>query len=296
MNILVSGSTGLIGRALIPSLTAQGHTVRRLVRGSAQRNDVSWDPPGHGPAVAGLEGTDIIIHLAGEPISGRWTEAKKKMIRMSRSEGTRCLVESILKMSRPPQLVISASATGYYGNRGADALTEESHSGQGFLAEVCRDWEAALDPIRAKAIPTVHLRLGIILSRDGGALAKMLPPFRLGLGGPAGRGDQYMSWIALDDVIGVIGYIIKNDTLRGALNVTAPEPVTNAEFAKMLGRVLNRPAVIPIPGLAIKVMFGEMGEALLLGGARVLPARLTRSTFQFRYRRLEDALHHLLKR
>lgn len=294
MNILVSGSTGLVGKALLPYLTAQGHTVRRLVRSGGSATDVTWDPMGRGPDPAKLEGIDAVVHLAGESIMGRWTEEKKRRIRESRRQGTRLLSEAIAKMSKPPTVMVSASAIGYYGGRGSESLTEESAPGQGFLTEVCQEWEAATQAASDKGVRVVHPRIGIVLSPNGGALAQMLLPFRLGVGGKIGSGSQYMSWIALDDLIGIIGFALKTENLRGAVNATAPKPETNADYTRTLGKVLHRPTIFPMPAFAAKLAFGEMGETLLLEGARVLPARLAAAGYPFRYPELEGALRHLL--
>jgi uncharacterized protein (TIGR01777 family) len=238
---------------------------------------------------------EAVVHLAGENIaSGRWTAARKARIRSSRVMGTRTLCETLARLSQPPKVLVSASAIGYYGDRGAEPLWENSAFGTGFLAEVCRAWEEATQPAVQKGIRVVLLRIGIVLSPAGGALAKMLIPFQLGLGGVIGSGNQYMSWIALDDVAGVIAHALVTDTLQGPVNAVAPYPVTNREFTKTLGRVLRRPTVFPLPGFAARLAFGEMADALLLASTRVEPKRLLATQYVFRYPELEDALRHLL--
>jgi uncharacterized protein (TIGR01777 family) len=298
MNILVSGSTGLVGTALLPLLTTSGHDVVRLVRSKSKttsRELIHWDPDASYVDAAGLEGIDAIVHLAGEPIApGRWSPARKARIRDSRVRGTRLLCETIAHLTNPPKTLICASAIGYYGNRGDEVLTETSAPGSGFLAEVCRDWEAACEPARKKGLRVVHLRFGVVLSPAGGALASMLPPFKLGLGGIIGSGGQFMSCIALDDVIGSIAHTLVTPALDGPVNVVGPEPVTNREFTKTLGAVLGRPTVLPLPGFAAKLALGEMADELLLSSLRVQPARLLESGYEFRYPTVESALRHVL--
>lgn len=297
MRILVSGSTGLVGSALVPLLTSGGHEVVRLVRGAPQpgARDIHWDPDAGKLDEAALEGIDAVVHLAGESIaSGRWTAAKKTRIRDSRVRGTRLLSEALARRQQPPRVLVSASAIGYYGDRGEELLTEDSPVGTGFLAEVCRDWEQATEPAAAKGIRVVNLRFGVILTPAGGALAKMLFPFRMGVGGKIGSGRQYTSWIALDDAIGAVQHALVNEAVRGPVNGVAPRPVTNLEFTKTLGRVLGRPTIFPMPAFAARLAFGEMAQELLLAGARVEPARLGQTGYRFRYPDLEGALRHLL--
>ncbi len=294
MRILVSGSRGLIGSELIPALESAGHTVVRLVRGSAKAGEVGWLPSGH-IATAALEGVDAVIHLAGETIQGRWTAEKKHAIRESRIEGTRNLVAALSKMGRPPQVFISASAIGYYGDRGTEILTEESPGGIDFLAQVARDWEAAAEAASQAGIRTVETRLGVVLSPNGGALAKMLTPFRLGAGGRVGSGRQVWSWIAIDDVIGAMLHILSMPVLRGPVNVVAPHPVSNAEFTRTLAAVLHRPAFFPMPAIAVRTVFGEMGSALLLSSQRAIPAKLEATGYRFKFLDLKRALEHLLQ-
>ena len=297
MRILVTGSSGLIGSALIPSLSAAGHTVVRLVRTETEPGGgtVRWDPVAGTLDRAALEGFDAVVHLAGEDISsGTWTTAKKARIRQSRVDGTRLLARTLASLGRPPGVLACASAIGYYGDRGDQLLTEESEPGSGFLASVCRDWEAAAAPAGEAGIRLAYLRLGVVLSADGGALARMLGPFRMGMGGPLGSGRQYVSWVALDDALGAIVHVLSTQTLRGAVNVASPAPVTHAEFARTLGRVLGRPTVLGMPAFAVRLMFGEMADELLLASQRLVPARLLSSGYQFRFPELEAALRHLL--
>jgi uncharacterized protein (TIGR01777 family) len=298
MKIAITGSTGLIGKALGPFLTTGGHAVTRLVRkqGRLAADEVRWDPAAGRVDAAALEGVDAVVHLAGESVAARWTPAKKAAIRDSRVEGTRLLATTLAGLSRRPKTLIAASAIGYYGNRGSTALEEDAASGGGFLAEVCREWEAAADAAREAGIRVVHMRIGVVLSPAGGVLASLLTPFRLGIGGIAGDGRQYMSWIALDDAVGAIHHALMTEDLSGPVNTVAPNPVTNLEFTKTLGAVLSRPTVLPLPAFAARLAFGEMGEELLLSSTRVLPARLVASGYPFRFPHLEEALRHLLGR
>lgn len=298
MQILVSGSRGFIGSALVPFLTGQGHRVIRLIRATPAPGEaaIQWDPVAGTITPQGLEGLDAVVHLSGENIVGRWTAQKKARIMESRVRGTRCLAEAVAALAQPPRVLVCASAVGYYGDR-ADALLEEtSPSGEGFLAEVCRAWEAAAMPAQQRGIRVVHLRIGMVLGAAGGALALMLGPFRLGLGGILGTGRQYVSWVSVDDVAGAIGHVLVTDSLRGAVNVVAPQPVTNAEFTRTLGRVLRRPTVFPVPAGALRLAFGEMAGEILLGSTRVRPAQLERAAYRFRHPQLEPALRDLLRR
>jgi uncharacterized protein len=297
MNILITGASGLIGSALIPALTMDGHRVTRLVRSQPKPGDmaVQWDPDRGSLDAGSLEGLDGVVHLAGEPIGERWTAEKKARIRDSRVKGTRLLSETLSHLSIPPKILVSASAIGYYGDRGEEVLTEESASGSGFLAEVCRGWEAATEPALQKGIRVVNLRFGVVLSSTGGALAKMLPPFRMGMGGILGSGKQYMSWIILDDAVGAIRHALLTEPLQGPANATAPQPVTNEEFTKTLGKVLKRPTLLPMPAFAARLMFGEMADELLLSSARVQPVKLLATGYAFRYPELEAGLRHLLR-
>lgn len=299
MKILVSGSTGLVGSALLPSLVTEGHTPTRLVRSFNKQATLSigWDPSSSALHPAPFEGFGAVIHLAGESIAtGRWTDAKKTRIRDSRVKGTRLLSETLAKLQQRPKVLICASAIGFYGDRGEERLTESSRMGSNFLARLCRDWEAATEPAVQGGIRVVHLRFGIILSPKGGALTKMLLPFKLGLGGKIGSGAQVMSWIALDDVVGVILHALKTGSLKGPVNTVAPQPVTNSEFTQTLGKVLHRPTIFPLPALVAKLAFGEMADELLLSSARVDPTALKTSGYAFNYPELEGALRHLLEK
>ena len=296
MYVVVSGSRGLVGSALVPFLTAGGHRVTRLVRGMAAGTDeTAWDPARGLVDASRLDGVDAVVHLAGENIAaGRWTPARKAEIRRSRVDGTRNLCEVLARLPRPPRVLVSASAIGFYGNRGAEILTEESFPGAGFLADVCREWEAATERASGAGIRVVNLRFGMVLSPRGGALQKLLLPFRLGMGGRIGDGRQFTSWIALDDAVGAIHHAICEESVRGPVNAVAPGPVSNAEFTRTLARVLRRPTLLPVPAFAARLAFGEMADALLLAGARVLPTRLQASGYRFRFPELEGALRHLL--
>lgn len=294
LTVAVSGASGLVGRALTAFLRTGGHTVVPLVRGEAGEGEVAWDPDGGRIDAKALEGVDAVVHLAGEPIMGRWTDAKKRRIRDSRVEGTRLLAEALARLDRKPAVLVSASAVGYYGDRGDTPLTEDAAPGDGFLADVCLAWETAAEPAAEAGIRVVHPRLGIVLSGEGGALDAMLTPFKLGLGGPVGSGDQHWSWVAIDDVVGGIHQMIADETLRGPVNMTAPEPVTSRAFAKTLGKVLSRPAVLKVPGFALKLAMGEAADEMLLAGQRVLPTKLEASGYRFRYADLEEALRYQL--
>jgi uncharacterized protein (TIGR01777 family) len=298
MHVVVSGSRGLVGSALVPFLTTGGHRVTRLVRGMAAAPDeTAWDPARGLVDASRLDGVDAVVHLAGENIAaGRWTPARKAEIRRSRVDGTRNLCEVLARLPRPPKVLVSASAIGLYGDRGAEILTEESVPGTGFLTDVCREWEAATGPASRAGIRVVNLRFGMALSPRGGALQKLLLPFRLGMGGRIGDGRQFTSWIALDDAVGAIHHALCEDALHGPVNAVAPNPVSNAEFTRTLARVLRRPTLLPVPAFAARLAFGEMADALLLAGARVMPARLQASGYRFRFPDLESALRHLLGR
>lgn len=297
MKILIGGSSGLVGTALIKTFEAEGHEVFRLVRHAPNsKTEVEWSPDRYSIALARIEGFDAVLNLAGESIAeGRWTDDKKRKIRESRVKGTKLLGDAVANLTKPPQTFICASAIGYYGNRGDEILTEASAPGDDFLAEVCVEWEQATALAVAKGIRVVNARFGVILDLNGGALKKMLPPFRLGLGGKIGSGKQWMSWIALDDVISGLNYALNNDSVRGPINFVAPNPVTNAEFTKTLGKALSRPTLLPIPAFGVRLAFGEMGEALLLGGQRVAPKALLHAGYNFEYSTLESALRHLVK-
>ncbi|HXY11252.1 MAG TPA: TIGR01777 family oxidoreductase [Terriglobales bacterium] len=294
--VLISGSSGLVGSALLPRLTANGWQVTRLIRSdSAGPGQISWDPSRPIPPES-VSGFDAVIHLAGETIAERWTARKKQAIRDSRVVGTRNIAEALAQAAKRPALLLAASAVGFYGDRGDEVLNEESLGGQGFLAEVCRDWESATQPAVQAGVRTVMTRFGIVLSPSGGALAKMLPPFRLGLGGRVGSGRQWWSWVALDDVIGAIEYAMKTSTLAGPLNVVSPNPVTNREFTTSLASALSRPALFPMPAFAARAALGQMADELLLASQRVEPAKLRASGYRFRRPDLDMALAAILKR
>ena len=297
MKVAITGSHGFIGSALVPFLTTGGHTAIRLVRvprGGGEQ-EIIWNPSAGASQLSALEGIDAVVHLAGEPIAkGRWTPQKKAAIQESRVQGTRALSEVLARLARPPQVLITASAIGYYGDRGEAMLEEHSAQGSGFLAELCRQWEAAANPARQRGIRIVNLRIGVVLSPAGGALKMMLPPFQLGLGGTLGSGRQYMSWVAIDDVVGAILHAASTDTLQGPVNAVAPNPVTNREFTKTLGRVLSRPTIFPVPAFALRLLLGQLADEALLASARVTPSRLQQTGYVFRYPMLEPALRHLL--
>jgi uncharacterized protein len=293
--ILVSGASGPIGAALLPSLKTSGWSVVRLVRGPAAGNgQIAWNPATGLPPEA-VSGFDAVIHLAGESIFGRWTAAKKGKIRDSRIAGTFNLAQALARAEEKPKVFISGSAIGYYGNRGDELLSEESAPGSRFLAEACQEWEEATMPAVQADIRTAHIRTGIVLSPKGGALGAMLLPFKLGLGGRTGDGQQWMSWIDVRDMVGAIHHILKNDLLQGPVNMVAPKPVRNTEFAATLASLLSRPAIFPMPASMVKVLFGEMGEELLLASQKVEPGKLISSGYPFRYRELRKSLEGLLK-
>ncbi|CAN5661943.1 TIGR01777 family oxidoreductase [soil metagenome] len=298
MRIAVTGSHGLIGEAVVRSLVADGHQPVRIVRSRPGPDDVQWDLDAGEIDAAGLEGVDGVVHLAGEGIaSGRWTDDHKRQVRESRTRGTALLSEALASLDRPPSVLVSGSAIGYYGDRGDEELTESSPAGQGFLPELCTAWEAATGLAEAAGIRVAHIRTGIVLSPDGGALGKQLLPFKLGLGGRAGRGDQWMPWISLDDEVGAIRFLLDND-VSGPVDLTAPNPVTNAEFVKTLGQVLHRPTVLPIPRFTTRLPLGigPLVQDLLFSSARVLPATLTDAGYTFAHTTLEAALRDLLDR
>jgi uncharacterized protein (TIGR01777 family) len=299
LRVAIAGSSGLVGRQLSAFLSTGGHSVIPMVRNplAAGGGAIVWQPDLGQIDAAGLEGLDAVIHLGGENIAEKpWTPQRKERLRLSRVGSTRLLAETLAGLRRPPAVMICASATGFYGDRGHEVLTEDSGPGLGFLPELCREWEAACEPARAAGIRVVCARLGIVLTPLGGALARMLPPFRLGLGGRLGHGEQFMSWISLDDAVGALHHLLYSEGLSGAVNLVAPNPVSNREFAATLGRVLGRPTLAPVPAAAVRLLFGELGERLLLEGQRVLPARLTGSGFVFEFPVLEDALRWELGR
>ena len=300
MRILMTGASGLVGTALAAELRAAGDTVNRFVRASADAaagaSDVPWNPETGDMNLAAAEGTDAVVNLAGASIGGgRWTPKRKALLRSSRVDLTERLVAGLGRLKSPPKIFISASAIGYYGDRGDESLTEASPSGQDFLAQISRDWEAAAIKAEQSGMRTVITRFGIILSKKGGALPPMLTPFKLGAGGRIGSGKQWMSWIALDDVVTAIRQAITDPAMRGPINIVAPNPARNAEFTQVLARVLYRPAIFPAPPFALRLILGEMADALLLSSQRVVPEKLAQHRFQFRYANLESALRRALQ-
>ena len=296
MNFLVSGASGLIGSSLTRFLEAEDHSVKRLSRSRSNdsENVIHWDPESETLNKDDMDGFDAVIHLAGENIAARWTEEKKTKIHDSRINGTRLLRNRLSDLEHPPRVLVSASAIGYYGDRADQVLTEASQAGSGFLADLCREWEATTLSATQKGIRVVNLRIGVVLSAEGGALEKMLTPFKMGAGGIIGDGNQYWSWIALDDVVGAIHHAVNTDSLEGPVNAVAPNPVSNREFTKTLGRVLGRPTIFPMPGFAARLAFGEMANELLLSSTRVEPARLAETGYAFQHPELDGALRHLL--
>jgi uncharacterized protein len=298
--VLVTGVSGPIGAALLPKLKASGAQITRLIRGNSTRvasdeQVIPWDPAQ--PIADDLvSGFDAVIHLAGETIVGRWTAEKKSRIRESRVIGTRNLAQALGQAKDKPLVFVCSSAIGYYGNRSEELLNEKSAPGTGFLSEVCVEWEQATRPAAIAGIRTVQMRTGVVLSPKGGALGKMLTPFKLGLGGRIGNGRQWMSWIDVQDMVGAILHILKSDLLRGPVNMVAPKPVTNAEFTKTLANVLSRPAIFPVPAPAVKLAFGEMGETVLLGSQRVEPTELVGTGYPFRFSTLRESLENVLNR
>jgi uncharacterized protein len=296
LNILVTGSTGLIGTELVSFLKKNGHRVIRMVRHSPRGNDeVRWNPASGIPDQTSIEGLDAVVHLAGENIAaGRWTSKQKLRIRESRIQGTRVLAQSLTYLFDPPKVLISVSAVGYYGNQEDKRLDETSAPGIGFLPDLCRDWEAATTPASMRNIRVVNPRLGVVLSAKGGALTQMLPLYRMGIGGKIGSGKQYLSWIAMDDLVRIIEHAIQNESLQGPVNAVTPYPATNSEFSKILGRVLNRPSFMALPAFAARLLWGQMADEVLLASARVSPTQLLQSNYKFLFPHLEAALHHIL--
>ncbi len=297
MKVLISGGSGLVGTALTESLRSQGHTVTHLVRpgGAVSAGDVRWDPDSGFINTNAMERADAVVNLNGASIGGgRWTAARKKILRASRVDSTRVLVDALARLKHKPRVFVSASAIGYYGNRGDEVLTEASQAGKDFLAEVCREWEAEALRAQSSGTRTVLTRFGIILSANGGALTQMLRPFKLGVGGRLGSGKQWTSWIALDDVVGILRDVISNEQASGPVNVVAPNPVQNSEFTRVLASVLHRPAMFPAPAFALRLALGEMADALLLSSQRVRAERPPAAAFPFQYENLEPALHAIL--
>lgn len=297
MRILISGATGLVGSALTAQAKAGGHQVSRLTRSPKADNDVGWDPAAGQIDAAQLEGHDAVVHLAGESIAnGRWTSAKKSRIRDSRVQGTQLLCQTLAQLDSRPTVLVSASAIGFYGDRGDEKLDENSSAGNLFLSEVCQQWESATSPASEVGIRVANARLGVVLSTKGGALAQMLTPFRLGVGGVVGSGNQYMSWISLTDVVSALLHALHHEALVGPVNLVAPNPVTNREFTKALGHALRRPTVLPMPAFAARLVFGQMADELLLASTRVVPDRLLESGFEFTHREIAPALQAILSK
>ncbi len=289
MRVAVSGASGFIGAAVVRRLDAAGHQVSRMVRGTPQPGEIHWIPAG-ALETEPLEGFDAVVHLAAENIAGRWTATKKARILNSRVQGTLTVAATVARLQRKPRVLVSASAIGYYGSRGDETLDESSTAGSDFLAEVARQWEAATEAASRAGIRVVLLRFGVVLGESGGALKQMLRPFKMGVGGRIGSGQQWMSWVALEDAAGAVEHAISNEPVRGPVNVVAPNPARNAEFTQALGEVLHRPTLFPMPEFAVKLAFGEMGESLLLGSQRVLPKKLVETGYQFRFPELKAAL------
>lgn len=296
MKIAITGASGLVGSSLVPFLTTGGHSVARLVRRAPSGSgEIGWDPARGSIDAGALEGLDAVVHLAGDGIAdGRWNAEKKRRIRDSRVDGTRLVAGALAGLERKPSVLVCASAIGYYGDRGSELLDERSQRGSLFLSEICEEWERAADAAREAGIRVVHMRLGIVLSPAGGALAKMLTPFKLGVGGKLGSGRQIMSWIAIDDVVGAFHRALTGADLSGPINTVAPNPVSNAVFTKTLGRVLGRPTIAPMPAFAARLAFGQMADELLLASTRVEPRALLEDGFTFDHPELEGALRHVL--
>lgn len=298
MKILITGASGLLGENLQKSFLAKGHELLLATRHKPKKdNQIYWniEKGFRDEDFARLEMLDAVVHLAGETITGRWSEEKKKKIRDSRVFGTRSLVDAFAKLANKPKVFVSASAVGFYGDRNDEELTESSAAGDTFLAKVCTEWETEARRAEDLGIRTVLVRTGIVLAKEGGALGQMLTPFKFGVGGVVGSGKQWMSWISLEDEIEIFNFALENESVRGAINATAPNPVTNEEFTKTLGEVISRPTILPLPEFAVKLVFGEMGDALLLDSTKVLPKRLKDYGFNFKFENLKDALEDAVK-
>ncbi len=297
MNIVISGASGLIGTALVKALRANNHNVITLVRRKpVNDSEIFWEPLSGEIESDKLNGIDCVINLSGENIaSGRWTKAKKKRILDSRVNSTALLCKSFVKLDRPPSILLSASAIGYYGNHKTVKVSENSPSGKGFIAEVCRQWEDATEICIKAGIRVVNCRFGVVLSAYGGALKKMLPAFKMGLGGKLGTGEQFMSWISIEDCIRVLLFILENKNIKNAVNIVSPAPVTNHEFTKALAKILRRSSLFPVPEFVIKTLFGEMGRELLLEGCKIIPEKLLNSGFKFKHSDIDSALEDILK-
>lgn len=298
MKVVVTGSHGLIGSALTAALERDGHQVTRLVRGLPRPGEAAWDPAEGTIDAEALEGHDAVVHLAGAGLGEhRWTKEYRKKILRSRVNGTLLLARTLAKLDARPKVLASGSAVGFYGDRGDEELTEDNDPGPGFLAEVCRQWEAATIPAEDAGIRVAHLRTGIVQSAEGGALKRLLLPFRLGVGGRFGSGRQWLPWVHIDDDVDAIRFVLENDAVRGPVNVTSPNPVTIGDYAAAIGRALHRPALLPTPTLALNVILGrDMTREMLLGSLRVLPARLRAAGFTFRHPDLDEALADVLQR
>src|SRR5262245_50637512 len=291
MKVAIAGASGLVGSALIPVLRTIGAEITRLVRSKPKAGEIEWHPNQDEVSPNSLEGFEVIINLAGENIAGgRWTDDQKKKIHDSRVHGTHLLSEAIAKLARKPRAFICASATGIYGDRDSETLDEQSESGGGFLAGVCREWEKASEPAIKAGVRVVNLRFGPILAREGGMLAKLLTPFKMGMGGKVGSGKQFISWVSLDDAVNAVKLAIKDDSMHGPVNIVSPNPVTNEEFTRTLGHVLNRPTALAMPAFAARLAFGEMADEMLLASQKVLPRKLLSAGFQFQLPKLEDAI------
>lgn len=297
MKILIAGASGLVGSALTLFLIRRGHKVSKLVRKTpSQPYEIYWDPAQQKINPSDIEGFDAIVNLAGDPIAeGRWTAAKKQRILESRIQSTKLLVDTIGKLTQKPKVLVNASAIGFYGNSGDAIVTETSKPGTDFLADVCQQWEKTADSVEAFGVRLVKLRTGVVLSNEGGALKKMALPFKLCLGGVIGSGKQYMSWIMIEDMLAIIEEAISNQKYSGAINVVSDDPVTNKEFTKALGSVLNRPTILPLPAFAARLAFGEVADALLLSSCRVKPQKLQGYGYKFLFPKLHEALGYLLK-
>ncbi len=295
MNILVTGASGFIGTALVQHLEGQRHHVIRLVRRDAGAGQALWNPAKGAIDLAGIERLNAVVHLAGESLSrGRWTKRKKERILGSRVAGTALLAQTLAGLEQPPQVLVSASAIGYYGDRGRAELGEEAAAGRGFLAEVCQAWEAAAAPARAAGMRVVHARFGLVLGRGGGALGKMLLPFKLGLGGRLGSGHQVWSWISLHDLVRALEHLLTQEALEGPVNLVAPNPVSNRQFTKVLGQILHRPVVLPLPAVLLRLMFGEVADEMLLPSTHVVPTKLLAAGFEYAHPELAEALSQAL--
>ena len=297
MTVLISGASGLVGTAAADALRKDGHIVAQLVRpgGMARAGDVRWDPASGTADLAAMEGVDAVICLSGASVGeGRWTAERKKVLRSSRVDLTRALVDSLGRLKQKPRVFVAASAVGYYGNRGAEILTESSAAGNDFIAQLARDWETESMRAESAGMRTVILRFAVILSAKGGALARMVLPFKLGAGGRLGSGRQWMSWVVLEDVMEIVRAAISDERMRGPVNVAAPGPVQNVEFTRVLARVLHRPAIFPAPAFALRIALGEMADGLLLASQRVIPEKLRAAGYKFRFENLEGALRVIL--